>query len=242
MDFLRIRNGKVIDEDGAEARLRGTCVGGWMNLENFINGFPGVEYTLRQTMTDMLDPEMSAFFFDRMADYFFSKEDVRFIRERGANVIRLPINYRRLESDDPPFQYKESGFRKLENIINLCGEQGLYVILDLHSVQGWQNPDWHCDNPTRYGLFWQHPHFQDRFVALWEEIARRFGGYPAVAGYNIMNEPVTSSVYSRFGFGENPDWGLLNRVYRRVVEAVRKIDPRHIIILEGDVFSQMFKG
>lgn len=242
MNRLQIKNGNVIDEDGRPVRLRGTCVGGWMNLENFINGFPGVEYTLRQTMTDLLDPEISEFFFDRMSDYFFSKEDILFLKECGANVVRLPLNYRHFESDDAPFQYKESGFRKLGRIINLCGEYGLYAILDLHSVQGWQNPDWHCDNPTRYGLFWQHPHFQDRFVSLWEEIARRFRDSPAVAGYNVMNEPVTSSAYMRFGFGEKPDSELLNRIYRRVVGAIRAIDPHHIIILEGDIFSRFFRG
>jgi endoglucanase len=242
MNLLQIKDGKVVDEDGGGVRLRGTCIGGWLNLENFINGFPGVEYTLRQTMTDLLDPEMSEFFFDSMEKYFFSKEDVLFIRECGANVVRIPINYRQLENDNLPFQYRESGFRKLENIVNLCGEHGLYVILDLHSVQGWQNPDWHCDNPTRYGLFWQHPHFQDRFVSLWEEIARRFRGNPAVAGYNVMNEPVTTSVYSRFGFDEKPDWDLLNQVYRRVTGAIRAVDPDHIIILEGDLFSRLFSG
>ena len=38
MDFLQVKNGKIVDQSGAEVYLRGTCVGGWMNMEDFING------------------------------------------------------------------------------------------------------------------------------------------------------------------------------------------------------------
>ena len=33
---------------------------------------------------------------------------------------------------------------------------------------------------------------------LWEELARRYRGNPAVAGYNVMNEPVTGVPRGRF--------------------------------------------
>src|SRR5205823_2697153 len=39
-----------------------------------------------------------------------------------------------------------------------------------------------------------------------------------------------------------PDWDLMNSVYKRAVSAVRKIDPKHIIFLEGDRYSNMFSG
>jgi aryl-phospho-beta-D-glucosidase BglC (GH1 family) len=91
-------------------------------------------------------------------------------------------------------------------------------------------------------LFWQHKQFQDRFVALWEEFARRYFGNPAVAGYNVMNEPVTGAPRGRFGVPYVPDWPVINDVYRRVVSAIREIDPQHIIFLEGDLFSSRFEG
>jgi len=39
MDFLQVKNGKIVDQSGTEVYLRGTCVGGWMNMEDFINGY-----------------------------------------------------------------------------------------------------------------------------------------------------------------------------------------------------------
>ncbi len=242
MDMLQVRGNQIVDAAGRPVRLRGTCVGGWMNMENFIDGYPGTEHGLRAALAAELGPEQARFFFARLLDHFFGADDIAFIRARGANVVRLPLNYRHFEDDAAPFEYLEPGFDRLDRAVRWCGEQGLYVILDLHAVPGWQNPDWHCDNPCGQGLFWQHPHFQERFYALWREIARRYQGNPTVAGYNVMNEPVCGWPRGRSPLPYQPDWAALNRVYRQVVRAIRMVDPQHIIFLEGDWFSTLFSG
>ena len=40
MEFPKTKGKNIITESGTPVWLRGTCVGGWMNMENFINGFP----------------------------------------------------------------------------------------------------------------------------------------------------------------------------------------------------------
>ena len=60
-------------------------------------------------------------------------------------------------------------------------------------MPGSQNQHWHSDNPTHRALFWEHRHFQDRVVDLWEAIADRYRGNAWVAGYNLMNEPADES-------------------------------------------------
>ena len=242
MEMLQVKNGRVVDGSGRPVRLRGTCVGGWMNMENFIDGYPAAEHSARAALAEVLGPAKAQFFFDRLLDHFLADDDLAFIRRCGANVVRLPLNYRHFESDVEPFRYLEAGFARLDRMVEACGRQGLYVILDLHAVQGWQNTDWHCDNANRISLFWRMPHFQDRFVALWEEMARRYRGNATVAGYNVMNEPVTNTPDGRFGSQYTPDWAVINAVYRRVVEAIRAIDPEHIIFLEGDYYSNRFAG
>ena len=54
MDMLQIRNGKIVDNAGKPVQLRETCVGGWMNMENFINGYPGSESGLRAALAGEL--------------------------------------------------------------------------------------------------------------------------------------------------------------------------------------------
>jgi endoglucanase len=196
--MLRVRGSETVDSEDRRVRLRGVCVGGWMNMENFINGYPGDESGVRRAAAEILGPARAEFLFDRWLDYFFNADDVVFLKEYGANVVRLPLNYRHFEPDADPYRYPEKGFERLSKIIGACARAEIYVILDLHSAQGWQNTDWHCDNSSRHSYIWRHPHFQERFVALWREIARRCRGVEAVAGYNLMNEPVTGAPAGRF--------------------------------------------
>lgn len=240
--MLRVSDGRIVDALGALIQLRGTCVGGWMNMEDFIDGYPGSEHGLRAALASMIGPAKAEFFFERLLDHFFTEDDVRFMKACGATVVRLPLNYRHFEKDATPFQYEEAGFARLDRALQWCANHDLPAILDLHAVQGWQNTDWHSDNANRHALFWQHPHFQDRWVALWEEFARRYQGNEIIAGYNVMNEPVSNVTDGRLSDDYTPDWPNFNRLMRRVVDAIRAIDPEHIIFLEGDYYSRLFSG
>jgi aryl-phospho-beta-D-glucosidase BglC (GH1 family) len=242
MDPLRVRGERLVDAAGRAVWLRGVCVGGWMNLESFINGHPGAEHMLRRAMAEALGPSKAAFFFERLLDHVLADDDLAFIKACGANVVRLPLNYHHFEDDAAPGRYREEGFARLERTVRACAAHGLYAILDLHAVPGCQSPDWHCDNAHRQALFWRHPHFQDRFVALWRALAERFAGVAAVAGYNVMNEPVSGAPNGRVSHDYTPDWAQLNAVNRRVVAAIREVDREHPIWLEGDCFSTRFDG
>jgi endoglucanase len=246
MDFLQVKGRQIIDQKGKEVRLRGTCVGGWMNMENFIDGYPGCESGLRRTMNDTIGEENGRYFFDKLLDNFFNEKDVKFIKERGSNVVRLALNYRHFEDDEKPYEYKEDGFARLAKVVDWCEKHGLYVIFDMHAVQGWQNSHWHSDNENSASLFWRHKHFQDRLKALWRELAGRYKGRAIVAGYELMNEPIVNTpagdlphMYYNY---YKPDWERMNRVYGELVAAIREIDDTHIIFIEGDVYGHLFDG
>jgi aryl-phospho-beta-D-glucosidase BglC (GH1 family) len=244
MEFLRVSGSHIVNASGKKLRLRGTCPGGWMNMEDFINGHPGAEHTLRAQMAEVLGPSKAQFFFDRLLDYFFNEDDVVFLKKAGATVVRIPLNYRHFEDDAAPFKYKEAGFALLDQVLRHCETHGLYVILDLHSAQGWQNVHWHSDNGSRISLFWEVPWYQDRYIALWQEFARRYKNRPVIAGYDVLNEPCSNNnrgdypwnIYANF----KPNWDRMNSLYRRLVTEVRKIDSRHIIFLEGDNYAKQF--
>ncbi|MET7842458.1 cellulase family glycosylhydrolase [Streptomyces sp. NPDC005356] len=113
-------------------------------------------------------------------------------------------------------------------MVDLCARHGIYTVIDLHSLPGYQNQQWHSDNPTHLALFWDHPHFQDRVVRLWEVIADRYKDNPWVAGYNPINEPADDS-------GQ-----VLPAYYQRLAGAIRAVDPHHILFLDGNSYSTEF--
>ena len=66
MDMLKVKNGNIVDSKGNVVHWKGVCVGGWMNMEFFINGYPGAEHSLRAAMKEIIGEDKTRFFFDRM--------------------------------------------------------------------------------------------------------------------------------------------------------------------------------
>lgn len=114
-------------------------------------------------------------------DYFFTGADAQFYKSLGLNCIRIAFNYRHFEDDMNPRVLKQSGFKHLDRVIELCAQQGIYTVLDLHTAPGGQNCDWHSDSPTHVAAFWEHKDFQDRTVWLWGELAKHYKDNPYVA-------------------------------------------------------------
>jgi len=242
MKFLSIIDGKVCDSQKKLVHLHGVNVGGWMNMENFIDGYSGSESALRALMAREIGEGKATFFFDRLLDHFFCEDDVRYLHEAGVNLVRLPLNYRHFEKDEAPYEYLEKGFQRLDQALKWCEKYEVYALLDLHAVQGWQNCDWHSDNSSRITQFWSQKVFQDRFYALWKEIAKRYRGRAVVAAYNLINEPLSNAPYGRFMRDDQyqPDWQNFNRIYNEAIQAIRTVDADHIIMLEGDYYSVLF--
>ncbi len=227
---LSVRGDKIVDGSGQPVILRGYNIGGWMNMENFLTGYPGTESQHRRVLCRVLGPELYDAFFDQFMTVFFDDADARYLASLGMNSVRIPFNYRHFEDDARPFELKESGFALLDRAVRHCRQHGLYAVLDFHALPGSQNQHWHSDNETHKAGFWAYRHFADRVVHLWEALAARYRGNATVAGYNIMNEPA------------DPDGNMIKPFYDRVVEAVRRVDPDHIIFLDGNRYSTDFSA
>ncbi|KAL4862098.1 hypothetical protein BDV12DRAFT_203377 [Aspergillus spectabilis] len=228
--FLRVQGTQLVDGNGTPVVLRGSSLGGWLNMENFLTGYPGHESGVRAAMREAMGQESYEFFYDRWLNHFFTEEDAKFFRSLGLNSLRLPFNHRHFEDDLNPRVLKESGFKHLDRVVKLCAEYQIYTILDMHTVPGGQNQDWHSDNPTNYAAFWDYKDHQDRTVWLWEQISHRYKDNTWVAGYNPMNEPA------------DPSRSLLAPFYARVEKAIRAIDPAHILFLDGNTYAMEWEG
>jgi hypothetical protein len=228
LPWIAVDGSRLVDESGEVVTLAGFGLGGWLNMEDFITGYPGNEEAMRRHLRAAMGQAAYDAFFETFDEVFLTAADADLMSSMGLNSVRLPVNYRRLERDDAPFEYLESGFRQLDRVIDLLASRGIHTIIDLHAAPGYQNHHWHSDNPTHQALFWQHPHFQDRVIRLWEAIADRYRDRPEVAGYNPLNEPADET-------GE-----VLPLFYERLVAAIRAVDRRHVLFLDGNRYSTDF--
>src|SRR5918993_1252303 len=81
--FLRVEGSRLVTEDGTEVVLRGVGLGGWMNLENFITGYPATESQHRRALRRVLGEDAYDRFFERFYSAFFGPADAALLAELG---------------------------------------------------------------------------------------------------------------------------------------------------------------
>ena len=149
-------------------------------------------------------------------DEFIKKEDIRQISEWGFDHVRLPVDYNVMESDEGAV--KESGFDRIQQVIDWCREYRLNIILDLHKAYGYDFND--AGDEERNNLFSSEA-LQKRFVDLWIEIVKRFGSEEHIA-FELLNEVVEK---------ENAEaW---NKLIKAAVAEIRKVNKTAPIIYGG---------
>src|SRR5918912_1282352 len=104
---LRTRGTEIVDGREQAIRLKGTNIGGWLNMENFITGYAGNESMMRAAVRGVLGDDKYELFFERLLSAFYADADAAFLGERGLNCVRIPVNSRHLESDVNPREVNE---------------------------------------------------------------------------------------------------------------------------------------
>jgi aryl-phospho-beta-D-glucosidase BglC (GH1 family) len=224
LPFLKTSGTNIVDESGKPIALRGVSLGGWLMMEGYmLSGRNIAEKEFKDSFEKALGHEALEDFTRSFRETFIRESDIKNIKAWGANCIRVPFNYRIAEFEERPFSFNEEGIKYLDRTVEWCERYGLYCILDMHAAPGAQNPDWHADSIGSEVKFFSDPFNQDRYFRLWRFLSERYKDSSAVAGYDVLNEPVLPLVQE----------GLLRSIYEKVTKEIRDTDKRHIIFLEG---------
>ena len=233
--FYHTSNGIVVDGNGDKAMMRGVGLGGWLMPEGYMIHFPGsgALRDMNQRIVDLIGEEDAAYFWALYRAHYVREKDVKMLAEWGYDHVRLPFHYNVIY-DIETRSFKEEGFALFDTFLSWCKTYGLDVVLDLHATPGAQNSGPISDSDGQARLWTEPVPYQDMTVEIWEEIARRYVNEPAIIGYDLINEPVT------------PDEQLVNGqqdlrdLYGRLRDAIRLIDPNHILFIEGNYYATHF--
>ena len=223
---------RLIDPQGAPLRLRGVNLGGWLLWEGWEYGRGGMisETEMMKRLTELAGAEAAGDFQRGMWNNFITEADIQAIARLGFNSVRLPFNAKLLEDPAKPYSYRPEGWALLDQALAWCEAHAIYVILDLHAAPGGQSRLTPSDPSEPEQMLWRSPEAQDRTVELWKAIAERYRDRAIVAGYDLLNEPLPPR--------REPE--QLLDLTRRLVAAIREVDPYHLIIVEGGRFSSDF--
>ncbi len=229
-DMLHAEGTQWVKDDGTAVALKGTNLGNWLLQEFWMmaqsTDAVNDQCTLEATLDERFGFEERERLMTLFRDSWITDRDWDLMAEFGLNVVRIPFAYNLIEDENNPKTLREDAWHYLDYAIAQAEAHDMYVILDLHGAvgsQGWEhhsgcaNRNWYWDGgngqPASY--------YQERTIWLWEQIAKRYKNYSAVAGYGLLNEP----------WGTDPE--TLADAIEELYKAVRAIDRNHVIILPG---------
>ena len=154
-----------------------------------------------------------------------TEKDFERVRELGLNHVRVPFWAGLLEDDAHPGKYRDDGWKWLDAAVEWAERAGLYVVLDLHGAPGGQSTADHAGERDRNAV-WSDPALHRRTANLWAAVAKRYKDRPAVAAFDLLNEPMGA-----------PSPQALVAFQSELAQAVRRADPKRIVIVEDG-----FKG
>ncbi len=251
--FIHTEGRRMVNEAGETVVLTGWGAGNWMNPEGFmVSGVGGVygftdiadklqnniRFDRARTITDsvreLCGTEYTKTFWSRWYRAYLSEGDIRAMAEMGYNSIRLVLDGSAFLYEEPGISWNEDSFDMLNQVLDDCEKWGLYAILDLHAAPGGQSGV-SCDNGIdNMPHMFLEPESFERGIIIWEELARRYKDRYIVAGYELLNEPVSppTLLYLR---------PQLRKFYEDAIERIRKIDTKHMIIIQPPAFAHDMK-
>ena len=233
----------IVDGDGNEVLLRGYAPGGWLLIEGYMmhetDGSIGAQHQIKSNLVSLMGAEKTEEFFKKWRENHFTKRDVDSLASWGFNSIRVPLHYNlfTLPIQEEPTAgentWLEEGFSIVDNVLAWAKPHNMYIILDLHAAPGGQgrNTDISDYDPNKPSL-WESEQNKSKTVALWRKIAERYKDNEWIGGYDLLNE-------TNWDLPEGKD---LKDLFVRITNAIREVDDKHIIIIEGNDYANNFTG
>ena len=238
---LRTLGKKIINSSSEEVLLKGVGLGGWMLQEGYMmnsSGAADAQYEFIEKLTNLIGADETAEFYTNWRKNFVTKQDVDTIAKLGYNSIRLPMHYNlftlpiEAESVAGENTWLTTGFEMVDELLNWCETNEIYLILDLHAAPGGQGKDVAIsDYDVSKPSLWESELNKSKTVALWGKLAERYKDKEWIGGYDLLNEV-------NWPLGTN----VLRDLYVRITNEIRAVDSNHILFIEGNGFANDFSG
>ncbi len=235
--FVQCKGKIFVEPNGKEILLKGINLGNWLNPEGYmfhlkdVNSFRLVDNVIKE----LIGSDEAGNFWRSFRDNYITQEDIHFIKNTDANHIRVPFNFKLFLVEDHPEIFLEEGFKRLDDVINWCRKENLYVVLDLHAAPGGQTGD-NIDDSWGYPYLFENADAQKTTIELWKKIAKRYKNETIVIGYDLLNEPIPHFYENKEDLNK-----LLEPFYMKLTAAIRTIDKNHIVFLGGAQWNTNFK-
>jgi len=147
----------------------------------------------------------------------FKEQDFEWVAGWGFDFVRLPMSYHCWSSAADPRKIDEGVLKEIDQAVEWGRQYRVHVNINFHRAPGF------CVNPPKEPLdLWTDETALGHAMYHWGVFAQRYKGIPnARVSFDLLNEPpdIAEEKYVR--------------VARRLVEAIRAVDPARLIVADG---------
>ena len=204
----------------------------------------------------MAAPRISYWDERRVGVNYFNEIPTRewFLAASAANIRMIRLAYGKWKgarrdflvgSADHYSGLVEEDLRELLRYLDLAESLGIRVVVAPLSLPGARFRQF--NNGERDGRLWTDPQYLVQAAEFWKDLASALKDRPAVAGYDLLNEPHPEWFHGKRtfwnrGFGE---WyerirgtpADLNRFNRVITASIREVDPDTPVIVESGLYA-----
>ena len=242
--FIVTEGDKLKTLGGDVITLRGVNIGGLFVTENWMNAIfqhtktedgervRTYDKLITETFLERFGEEKTKALWEEYRSNYISDADFEILRDMGVNSVRLPITYMTVDFN-AMYGYEHAGkeydFSLVDAFVEKAASYGIYTILDLHGAYGSQNGADHSGEVKVPTDFYSNEEMMQLTVNLWRAMAQHYKGNPAIAGYDILNEPGEHKEGGGTEFTTVRHWDFFDRLY----DAIREVDKDHVVIIES---------
>jgi aryl-phospho-beta-D-glucosidase BglC (GH1 family) len=217
---VNIRNGHG---SGDIVPLHGANLGTWLLMEGWMcpmdsSGLPD-NYSVIQTLDTRFGVPIEQNLIRTYQNTWITTNDLDNIRALGMNLVRVPFWWADVQTLNGT--WRADAFDRMDWVVSNAWQRGIYTLIDFHGVPGGQSTS-QSTGQQNQNQYWTNSGDQNQTALIWSNVAAHFKGNAAVAGYDLMNEPIGS-----------PSQAAIWAMYSNLYQTVRAVDPDHILVMEG---------
>ncbi len=145
--------------------------------------------------------------------YRITAQDLHIVAAAGFDTVRIPIRWDAHTSHRAPYRIDASFTARVNTVVRDAQLVGLSVIIDVHHYEDLMA------RPARE---------QERFLAIWDQIARNFANAPDNVYFEVLNEPTLQLSSAQ-----------VNNLYANVLPIIRATNPNRKVILGGNSWNSI---
>jgi len=206
---------------GPAVSLRGANLGGWLMIEPYMTPLADVpdDYSLHTVLEQRFGATVRDSLIAGYEQSWMQTADFYAIAALGMSAVRVPVTYENIQNADGTL--RTNAFERLDWAVAEAWKRCIYTIIDLHGAWGGASTS-ASSGKVGTAELWTSEDDKARSTALWQAIATHYKGNPAIAGYDVLNEPIAAAT-------DQDRWTLQDRFYK----AIRAIDSEHVIFIEA---------